>query len=393
MNVPKIRFPKYNYEWNYEPLNKYVERIVRKNKNKESDLVLTISAQYGLVDQCTFFNRNVSSSNLDGYYLLYKGDFAYNKSYSNGYPWGAVKRLNLYDKGVVSSLYICFNTNNLINSDYLQHYFETNKWYSQISSISVEGARNHGLLNIAVNDFFNTEHFFPKIDEQKDIAKFLNLLDKKIELQSKKIEDLKLFKLKIFDELTKNITEFKKIGEIGTLKNGYAFKNNKYDENGIYNILTISNVNGDKYISTSFKNKYTDIPSDIQKHQILKFEDILISLTGNVGRVSYNTGENNLLNQRVGLLELNDSEIKQYIFYIINNIKFENEMINCGQGAAQLNISKYDVENYSVPYPPKEQQIKISKILDCISKKIQLEKNKLDELSELKKGFMQNMFV
>ena len=393
MNVPKIRFPKYNYEWNYEPLNKYVERIVRKNKNKESDLVLTISAQYGLVDQCTFFNRNVSSSNLDGYYLLYKGDFAYNKSYSNGYPWGAVKRLNLYDKGVVSSLYICFNTNNLINSDYLQHYFETNKWYSQISSISVEGARNHGLLNIAVNDFFNTEHFFPKIDEQKDIAKFLNLLDKKIELQSKKIEDLKLFKLKIFDELTKNITEFKKIGEIGTLKNGYAFKNNKYDENGVYNILTISNVNGDKYISTSFKNKYSDIPSDIQKHQILKFEDILISLTGNVGRVSYNIGENNLLNQRVGLLELNDSEIKQYIFYIINNVKFENEMINCGQGAAQLNISKYDVENYSVPYPPKEQQIKISKILDCISKKIQLEKNKLDKLSELKKGFMQNMFV
>lgn len=191
---PKLRFSKYNYEWNYNHLNKYVERVVRKNKNKESNLVLTISAQYGLVDQCTFFNRNVSSSNLDGYYLLYNGDFAYNKSYSNGYPWGAIKRLNLYNKGVVSSLYICFNTNNLIDSDFLQHYFETEKWYSQISCISVEGARNHGLLNISINDFFNTEHFFPNIAEQKDIAKVFNLLDKKIDLQTKKIEDLKLFK-------------------------------------------------------------------------------------------------------------------------------------------------------------------------------------------------------
>ena len=254
-------------------------------------------------------------------------------------------------------------------------------------------AQGHSVVHLYNDNLKQVNLNIPSYEEQEKIANTLELIDKKIELQSKKIEDLKLFKLKIFDELTKNITEFKKIGEIGTLKNGYAFKNNKYDENGVYNILTISNVNGDKYISTSFKNKYSDIPSDIQKHQILKFEDILISLTGNVGRVSYNIGENNLLNQRVGLLELNDSEIKQYIFYIINNVKFENEMINCGQGAAQLNISKYDVENYSVPYPPKEQQIKISKILDCISKKIQLEKNKLDKLSELKKGFMQNMFV
>ena len=125
MNVPKLRFPEFHDEWNYYLLNKCVKRITRKNKNNESNLILTISAKDGLINQQTFFNKNVSSSNLNNYYLLLYGDFAYNKSYSNGYPFGVVKRLNKYNKGVVSSLYICFKNNNLISSDFLQYYFET----------------------------------------------------------------------------------------------------------------------------------------------------------------------------------------------------------------------------------------------------------------------------
>ena len=393
MNVPKLRFKEFNDEWCYQSLSKYVNRITTKNKNNESDLVLTISAQYGLVDQTFFFNRSVSSSNLTGYYLLNNGDFAYNKSYSNGYPWGAIKRLNKYNQGVVSSLYICFKTNNLIDSNFLEQYFETNKWYQQISEVSVEGARNHGLLNIAVNDFFNTKHYIPSIKEQEKISKFLSLLDKKIELQSKKIEDLKLFKLKSFEIMIREINEYKRIKQIGSLKNGYAFKNNLYDGKGLYNILTISNVTGNLYINNNFKNKYNFIPKDIQNHQILKEKDILISMTGNVGRVSFNKGKNNLLNQRVGVLELNESINRDYIFYMLNNKKFENKMIDCGQGAAQLNITKTDIENYKIPYPNNQKQLKITKILNCITQKIQLEENKLLNLKELKKGLMQNMFV
>ena len=393
MNVPKLRFKEFNDEWCYQSLSKYVNRITTKNKNNESDLVLTISAQYGLVDQTFFFNRSVSSSNLTGYYLLNNGDFAYNKSYSNGYPWGAVKRLNKYNQGVVSSLYICFKTNNLIDSNFLEQYFETNKWYQQISEVSVEGARNHGLLNIAVNDFFNTKHYIPSIKEQEKISKFLSLLDKKIELQTKKIEDLKLFKLKSFEIMIREINEYKKIKQIGSLKNGYSFKNNLYDGKGLYNILTISNVTGNLYINNNFKNKYNFIPKDIQNHQILKEKDILISMTGNVGRVSFNKGKNNLLNQRVGVLELNESINRDYIFYMLSNKKFENKMIDCGQGAAQLNITKTDIENYKIPYPNKQKQLKITKILNYITQKIQLEENKLLKLKELKNGLMQNMFV
>ena len=89
-----------------------MERIVRKNTNLESTLPLTISAQYGLVDQITYFNNRVASRDISGYYLVLNGEFAYNKSYSSGYPFGAIKRLSLYDKGIVSPLYICFSANN-----------------------------------------------------------------------------------------------------------------------------------------------------------------------------------------------------------------------------------------------------------------------------------------
>ena len=161
-------------------LGSFCSRIVTKNKDAKCSLVLTIAAQYGLVNQEFFFNKSVASENLTGYYLLQKGEFAYNRSYSMGYDWGAVKRLDNYDKGVLSTLYICFKINEtIVDSDYLAYYFESSKWHRGLSNIAGEGARNHGLLNVSVTDYFNTQHRFPPIEEQKTIAKMLNSITEK----------------------------------------------------------------------------------------------------------------------------------------------------------------------------------------------------------------------
>ena len=161
---------------------------------------LTISAQYGLVDQVSFFNKTVASKDMSGYYLLKNGEFAYNKSYSNDYPWGAIKRLDLYDMGCLSTLYICFKTNdNIVNSNYLVHYFESSKWHKQVADIAGEGARNHGLLNIVVNDFFNTKHAVPTIENQIKIAGFLDLIEKRIQTQIKIIDDCISYRNAIVD--------------------------------------------------------------------------------------------------------------------------------------------------------------------------------------------------
>ena len=161
-------------------MSDFSSRIATKNKDSKCSLVLTIAAQYGLVNQESFFNKSVASENLTGYYLLHKGEFAYNRSYSAGYDWGTVKRLDNYDEGVLSTLYICFKINEtIVDSDYLAYYFESTKWHKGLSDIAGEGARNHGLLNVSITDYFNTKHRFPVIEEQKAIAKMLNTITEK----------------------------------------------------------------------------------------------------------------------------------------------------------------------------------------------------------------------
>ena len=187
--TPELRIANSSVCWNLYRLKDVCQRISERNSQESSSLVLTIAAQYGLVSQTDFFNKSVASENLSNYYLIQKGDFAYNKSYSGEYPWGAVKRLELYEKGVLSPLYICFRPNPLIvNSDFLSHYFETHKWHNGIAQIAGEGARNHGLLNVSISDYFATLHRLPGLSEQKKIASYLNLLSDKISLANKELQ-------------------------------------------------------------------------------------------------------------------------------------------------------------------------------------------------------------
>ncbi|MCQ2474178.1 MAG: restriction endonuclease subunit S [Saccharofermentans sp.] len=182
----------YAKTWEQRKLGDIVDRVTRKNTNLESELPLTISAQYGLIDQMEFFGKRIASHDISGYYLLNNGEFAYNKSTSGDAPWGAVKRLDRYENGAVSTLYITFAIKNpeKTDSDFLARYYDTNLWHKGIQAIAAEGARNHGLLNIAPMDFFDTTLMMPKsIDEQQAVAKTITSVDNLITLhQSKHIQ-------------------------------------------------------------------------------------------------------------------------------------------------------------------------------------------------------------
>lgn len=165
-----------------------VDRVTRKNQDLVSELPLTISAQYGLIDQNEFFDKRVASKDVSGYYLIENGEFAYNKSTSTDAPWGAIKRLDRYENGVLSTLYIVFGIkeNNPVDSDFLVSYYSTNLWHKGIHEIAAEGARNHGLLNIAPADFFETKLMIPQdIEEQKKIGKYFEELERLITLHQR----------------------------------------------------------------------------------------------------------------------------------------------------------------------------------------------------------------
>ena len=193
---PEIRFSGFTDPWEQCKLQDVAKRVTRKNENMESTLPLTISAQYGLVDQYTFFNNRVASKDVSGYYLIKNGEFAYNKSYSDGYPWGAIKRLERYEMGVLSTLYIVFEIDKeKVDSQYLTTFYDTNLWHKDVSDRAAEGARNHGLLNIAPNDFFDTEVKMPQsIEEQQKIGQYFDALDTRITLHQRKCDELKDFK-------------------------------------------------------------------------------------------------------------------------------------------------------------------------------------------------------
>ena len=187
--VPKFRIQSFSGKWQLCQLNEICSRKSIKNKDNLYSRVLTIAAQHGLVDQESFFKKRIASENLESYLCLEKGDFAYNKSYSSDYPWGAVKRLSNFDKGIISPLYICFTAKpEVVDPDYLAHYFESTKWHSGISEISGEGARNHGLLNMSVIDYFNTCHRIPGLDEQNAIARRLNAIAHKLQTEQEYLE-------------------------------------------------------------------------------------------------------------------------------------------------------------------------------------------------------------
>lgn len=198
--TPHLRFPGFTDEWVEKPLSDVFTRLTRKNAENNQN-VLTISAQYGLISQLDFFKKSVAAADVTGYYLLSKGDFAYNKSTSQGRPVGAIKPLKLYDKGVVSTLYICFRCNNPKEIDFWEQYFDAGLLDKEIMAIAHEGARNHGLLNIPTSGFFGLTVLSPSIDEQLKIASFLSALDTIIVAETDKLEALKVHKKGLMQQL------------------------------------------------------------------------------------------------------------------------------------------------------------------------------------------------
>ena len=203
-SVPEIRFKGFTDAWEQRKLGEVVERITRKNENLESTLPLTISAQHGLINQNEFFDKRIASKDVSGYFLVRNGEFAYNKSTSSDAPWGAIKRLDRYESGVLSTLYIVFKISDerKTSSDYIVTYYNTDLWHKGIQAIAAEGARNHGLLNVAPADFFETNLTMPKdYAEQQQIGSFFQQLDHLITLHQRELEKLQNIKKSMLEKM------------------------------------------------------------------------------------------------------------------------------------------------------------------------------------------------
>ena len=371
-----------------------VERVTRKNQDLVSQLPLTISAQYGLIDQNMFFDKRVASKDVSGYYLIYNGEFAYNKSTSSDAPWGAIKRLDRYENGVLSTLYIVFKIKNekVINSDFLVTYYDTCNWHKDIKAVAAEGARNHGLLNIAPADFFKTELMLPQdIEEQKKIGSYFKLIDHLITLHQRKYLQKKKTSLtweqRKLLSCIQSITDFrgrtpKKLGM-------------DWSESG-YLALSALNVK-DGYIDFSQDVHYGNQElydkwmsgKELHRGQVLFTTEAPM---GNVAQVPDNKGY--ILSQRTIAFDVEEKILSEnFLATLLRTPNVFNDLIALSSGGTAKGVSQKSLSGLDVVIPKNiDEQNKLADYFINLDNLITLHQRKCDQMKELKKYMLTKMF-
>lgn len=400
-NTPNIRFKGFTDDWEQRKLGEIVERVTRKNQDLVSELPLTISAQYGLIDQNEFFDKRVASKDVSGYYLIYNGEFAYNKSTSSDAPWGAIKRLDRYENGVLSTLYIVFRIKNedILNSDFLMNYYDTNNWHKDIQAIAAEGARNHGLLNIAPADFFETELMLPQdIEEQKNIGNYFKSLNNLITLHQRKCDEtkkLKKFMLqKMFPKKDAKKPEIRfarftddweqrKFGDVGSVAMCKRIFKEQTSDDGEVPFYKIGTFGGepDAFISRKLFDEYKT------KYPYPHKGDILISASGSIGRTIEFTGKDEYFQDSNIVWLKHENEIDNNFLKVLYSIV---EWSCEGSTIKRLYNDNFLKTEFMLPQI--DEQIKLGDYFANLDNLITLHQRKCDELKELKKYMLQNMF-
>ena len=397
-DTPAIRFKGFTDTWEQRKLGDIVERVVRKNTNNESSLPLTISAQYGLVDQITYFNNRVASRDVSNYYLVLNGEFAYNKSTSDGFPFGAVKRLDLYEKGVLSTLYIVFSIKNQseIDSDYLTVFFDTDRWHKGVSERAAEGARNHGLLNISADDFFDIDIFLPRHkEEQVAIGSYLRHLDNLITLHQRKYDKLTNVKKsmleKMFPKNGSNVPEIRfkgfteaweqrKLGDVVQITMGQSPDGSTYSDEPSDYILVQGNAD--------LQNGW--VCPRIWTTQITKKADagdLIMSVrapAGAMGKTAYNA----VIGRGVAAIKGNE-----FIYQLLVKMDMDGfwKTLSCGSTFESLNSD--NIKNAEVKVPTTAEQVQIGDFFRHLDNLITLHQRELEKLKNIKKSCLENMFV
>lgn len=363
-------------DWKERKLKNYFTRLTRKNAENNQN-VLTISAQYGLISQEDFFNKSVASEDKSNYFLLLKGDFAYNKSYSNGYPYGAIKRLEYYEKGIVSPLYICMEPQNSFVADYFVQYFEGGLLNGEIHAFAQEGARNHGLLNIAVDDFSNTNVVVPCEVEQQRIAEILATQDKVIELKEKLLKEKQKQKKYLMQQL---LTAKKRLP-------GFSGEWKKVLLDELVQISTGNKNTQDQIVNGSY-------PFFIRSDEVCRInsysfdgEAILIPGEGKIGEIFHYINGKFDYHQRV--YKISDFACNgKYIFYYLQAF-FKKRALSMSAKATVDSLRREMLTGMDINLPSLKEQTAIAEILSTADKEIELLKKDIEQEKLKKKSLMQ----
>ena len=407
---PQLRFEGFTDDWGERKFGDISYKVKEKNKTGEFTETLTNSAEYGIINQRDFFDKDISNAkNLTGYYVVKNDDFVYNPRISNFAPVGPIKRNKLGRTGVMSPLYYVFRTHD-IDKNYFEKYFDTVYWHRFMELNGDSGARAD---RFAIKDsvFVEMPIPYPTMDEQQKIGSFFKQLDDTIALHQRKLDLLKEQKKgylqKMFPKNSAKVPELRfsgfaddweerKLGEL--LKSAYQGINTAgdkviYSEKGV-EILQSKHITSG-YITfddTRFldKKRY----SGYFPKYVPKKHDILFANIGTIGPSTVvETNKEFLIAWNILKMTPNENVNSKFIelFLQILNEKHYYEKITTGNATKFVN--KDAILNIELCISSFKEQQKIGSFFQQLDNTIALHQRKLDLLKEQKKGFLQKMFV
>jgi type I restriction enzyme S subunit len=409
---PLIRFPEFKDAWEHKRLNELLSEAKKRNEDLKygKDEVLSVSGELGIVNQIEHLGRSYAGVSVHQYHVVEVGDIVYTKSPLKANPFGIIK-LNKGKAGIVSTLYAVYKVNQqTAYGPFIDYYFSldanTNRY---LRPLVKKGAKNDMKINNAY--VLHDRIFAPAIPEQKRIASFFTVLDKKIaELKQKKnlLEQYKkgvmqkLFsqELRFKDENGKEFQKWAKkpLGKIGETYNGLTGK-------------TKENFgDGKPYIQ--YKQIFDNTKIDVSKFDFVQVDENENQNRAKYGDVFFTTssetpleiGYSSVLLENVEELYLNSfcfgyriNSFKElsptFAQYLFRSPIFRKEVIKLGQGSTRYNMSKVELMKIEILLPSEKEQSKISAFLETIDEKIIRTTTQLQQTQQYKKGLLQNMFI
>ncbi|PHF82262.1 type I restriction endonuclease subunit S [Bacillus toyonensis] len=413
--TPEIRFEGFTGDWEQRKLGGISEKVTEKNKNNIYSETLTNSAEFGIIKQRDFFDKDISNAkNLGGYYVVRPDDFVYNPRISNLAPVGPIKRNKLGITGVMSPLYYVFRTYD-VDKTYLEKYFTSDSWHIFMKLNGDSGARSD---RFAFKDslFCEMPIPIPSIEEQIKIGNFFEQLDDAIALQQQKLTTLKQtkqgFLQKMFPKEGESVPEVRfsgfagewkqlKLGDfINTMHGGASIAPEDYQEEGVptvpkgaVNSSGIANLSGSKFVSEDFYQK--NIKASVYSGDLITSLRDLVPTAPNMGRVVKLIGDSKdyLMPQGVYRLLLEEDVDENFMIAFSNSDKFRKIISQEKNGSTQVHIRNSEFLGIKLKAPESEEQIQIGNFFKQLDDTIILQQRKLDALKETKKAFLQKMFA
>nr|WP_295164491.1 restriction endonuclease subunit S [uncultured Methanosphaera sp.] len=408
-NTPQIRYPEYTEKWNKYKLGEISEKVTSKNNNLIYNETFTNSAEYGVVSQKDFFNKNISNTkNLDGYYIIQDKDFVYNPRISKLAPVGPIRCNKLGRTGIISPLYTVFRTYN-VDIEYLEQYFKSSKWHKFMYSNGNSGVRSDR-FSIKDKVLFEMTIPLPSLPEQQQIGQLFQKLDQLITAQQEKIQHQKQTKQALLQQMfpqgDSSMPSVRypgyddewsecKLNNILTLLKDGTHETHKDSSEGCL-LLSAKNIKNGKI----FWNKTDRIISiedynKIHKNFKLQQGDVLLTIVGSIGETAILKNPENITFQRsVAYLRPDKSKLTaEYLNIVIQTRQFQNELDKRKAISAQPGIYLKDLRKIRVKIPSLPEQQQIGQFFQKIDQQIQYNTTKLEHIKQMKKALLQRMFI